>query len=129
MRNTIETAPRNGNVVILKDEARGTYDVAHWSPESGEWIGEDGETTKIMPSHWYPLPADKDLEQGLSSPSQAATPARRYNFFPFSLRRDASQAPVASEVVAPTRPSHGRRGFATSWIAAILVTAALVGMY
>src|ERR1700737_1318649 len=81
MRNTIETAPRNGNVVILKDEARGTYDVAHWSPESGEWIGEDGETTKITPSHWYPLPADKYLEQGLSSPSQAATPARRYNFF------------------------------------------------
>ena len=149
MRHTIETAPRNGNVVILEDDASGTYDVAHWSPEAGERIGENGEPSKITPSHWYPLPMDNHLQQELyvsSSPFQAgpsASKARRYSFFPFSLRGDAPQPPTASEVVAPRsaaaveaqtaptevrRPSHARRGFAISWIAATLVTAALVGI-
>jgi hypothetical protein len=56
---------------------------------------------------------------------------------------DALQPPTASEVVAPRsaaaveaqtaptevrRPSHARRGFTISWIAATLVTAALVGI-
>jgi hypothetical protein len=148
MRHTIETAPRNGKVVILEDDASGTYDVAHWSPEAGEWIGENGEPSKITPSHWYPLPVDNHLQQELSSsPFQvgpSASKARRYSFFPFSLRGDAPQPPTASEVVAPRsaaaveaqtaptevrRPSHARRGFAISWIAATLVTAALVGTW
>ena len=43
MRHTIETAPRNGDVVILEDDASGTFDVAHWSPEAGGWIGQNGE--------------------------------------------------------------------------------------
>src|SRR6266566_1671248 len=150
MRHTIETAPRNGNVFILEDDASGTYDVAHWSPEAGEWIGENGEPSKITPSHWYPLPVDNHLQKEFdvsSIPSRAgpsASKARRYSFFPFSLRVDAPQPPTASEVVAPRsaaaveaqtaptearRPSHARRGFAISWIAATLVTAALVGIY
>src|SRR6202043_3533644 len=84
--------------------------------------------------------------QTLSLEAQAgpsASKARRYSFFPFSLRGDAPQPLTASEVVAPRsaaaveaqtaptkvrRPSHARRGFAISWIAATLVTAALVGI-
>jgi hypothetical protein len=84
--------------------------------------------------------------QTLSLEAQAgpsASKARRYSFFPFSLRGDAPRPPTASEVVAPRsaaaveaqtaptevrRPSHARRGFAISWIAATLVTAALVGI-
>ena len=84
--------------------------------------------------------------QTLSLEAQAgpsASKARRYSFFPFSLRGDAPQPRTASEVVAPRsaaaveaqtaptevrRPSHARRGFAISWIAATLVTAALVGI-
>src|SRR5450631_3459877 len=80
--------------------------------------------------------------QTLSLEAQAgpsASKARRYSFFPFSLEGDAPQPPTASEVVAPRsaaavevqtaptevrRPSHARRGFAISWIAATLVTAA-----
>ncbi len=73
----------------------------------------------------------------------SASKARRYSFLPFSLRGEAPQPPTASEVVAPRsaaaveaqtaptevrRPSHARRGFAISWIAASLVTAALVGI-
>ena len=115
MRYTIETAPRNGNVVILEDDASGTLDVAHWSPERGEWIGENGEASEITPSHWHPC----------------------YSFLPFSLRGgDTPQPPTTSEVVAPhlaaaveaqIAPSPARRGFAISWNAAALVTAVLVG--
>src|SRR5216683_80811 len=80
--------------------------------------------------------------QTLSLEAQAgpsASKARRYSFLPFSLRGEAPQPPTASEVVAPRsaaaveaqkvrRPSQARRGFAISWIAATLVTAALVGI-
>ena len=73
MRQTIDTAPREGNVVILEDNAAGTYDVAHWSPEAGEWISESGEPSKITPTHWRPVPRDKCLPQKhdeSSNPSQ-----------------------------------------------------------
>lgn len=113
MRYTIETAPRNGNVVILEDDATGTLDVAHWSPEGGEWIGENGEASQITPSHWHPC----------------------YSVVPFSLGGNTPQPPTASEVVAPhlaaavqsqIAPSPARQGFAISWNAAALVTAVLV---
>ena len=63
MRQTIETAPRDGNLVILGDDASGTYDVAHWSAEAGEWVGENGEPSKITPTHWYPRPRDQFLQE------------------------------------------------------------------
>ena len=34
MRQGIETAPKDGTIVILEDDASGTYDVAHWSAEA-----------------------------------------------------------------------------------------------
>src|SRR5438309_2479035 len=89
MRQTIETAPRDGNLVILRDDASGTYDVAHWSPEAGQWIGENGEPSKITPSRWYPMPAVNYLQQedgqpsGLSDAATRARRARRHGFFPF----------------------------------------------
>jgi hypothetical protein len=159
MRRTIETAPRDGNVIILEDDARGTYDVAHWSPEAGAWVGENGEPSKITPSHWYPMEGDNYLQEAhdiSGSPSRAgpsASPARRYSFFfPFSLRRAARQRPTASDVIASRsvplaapmtvaaveaqtapveakRTPYMRRGFATSSIAATLVAAALIGTY
>ncbi|SHL05236.1 hypothetical protein SAMN05444159_4869 [Bradyrhizobium lablabi] len=109
MRRTIETAPRDGNVIIVEDDARGTYDVVHWSAETGEWVGENGEPTKIAPSHWYPMPRENFLkqEQGLdvsTSPSRAGPPtsrARRYGFLPFSPRRTAPQRPTTKDVIAP----------------------------
>jgi hypothetical protein len=78
MRQAFETAPRNGEVVILEDDASGTYDVARWSVEAGEWVGEDGEPTKITPTHWYP-----------------------YRFFPFSSSQAPPQRPATSDVIAP----------------------------
>jgi hypothetical protein len=102
MRQAIATAPRHGSAIILEDDAHGTYDVAHWSAEAGEWVRENGEPSKITPSHWYPIPRDKYLP----------------------LERDGSSTP------SDAGPSASRaRRYATSSIAATLVAAALVGMY
>src|SRR5438552_2658499 len=89
MRQTTETAPRDGNLVTLGYDASGTYDVAHWLPEAGQWIGENGEPSKITPSRWYPMPGENYLQQGdglpsgLSDASTSARRARRHGFFPF----------------------------------------------
>jgi hypothetical protein len=108
MPRTIETAPRDEDAIILKDDASRTYDVAHWSAEAGEWVGENGEPSKITPTHWYPLQGDNYLQQGhdiSSSPSLAgpsASRAHRYSFFfPFSLRPAPPQRSAASDVIAP----------------------------
>ena len=128
MRQAFETAPRDGKVVILEDDASGTYDVAHWSAEAGEWVGEDGEPSKITPTHWYP-----------------------YSFFPFSSSRAPPQRSAASDVIAPrsvaaapvaveafeastalveANPTpHARPRFAASSITATLIAAALIGLY
>jgi len=86
MRHLIETAPRDGNVVILEDDATGTYDVAHWAPKAGEWVSENGEPSEIIPTHWYPMSSNENLLQEnkeSSSPSQAGPTAwrRGYSFF------------------------------------------------
>jgi hypothetical protein len=129
MRQAFETAPRDGKVVILEDDASGTYDVAHWSAEAGEWVGENDEPSKIAPTHWYP-----------------------YSHFPFSSSRAPPQRSAASDVIAPrsvaaaapvtaeafeaqTAPveanatPHARRRFAASSITATLIAAALIGVY
>src|SRR5713226_6160283 len=91
MPHTIETAPRNENVVPIEDRTFGTYDVAHWSPEAGGWVGENGEPIKYTPSHWYPMPWKNYLQQGdglstgFSEASTSASRARRHRFFPFFL--------------------------------------------
>src|SRR5437660_222723 len=82
IRQTIESAPRNQEDVILEDDARGTFDVAHWSPEAGEWISENAEPSKITPTHWHPLPHDQYLQQ--SSTSSHVGRARR-RFAAFSI--------------------------------------------
>ena len=151
MRRTIETVPRDGSVVVVEDDASVTYDLAHWSPEAGQWVGEDGEPSKITPTHWHPLPGENYLQQGhdiSSSPSQAgpsASRARRYSFFPFSAGRAAAAAsnvtaPRSVEMAAPatveafeaqTAPVEAKRArrFAVFSIAATFVAAALIGRY
>jgi hypothetical protein len=88
MPHTIETAPRNENVVLLEDRTFGNDDVAHWSSEAGGWAGEP---IKHTPSHSYPMPGENYLQQGdglssgLSEASTSASRARRHRFFPFFL--------------------------------------------
>jgi hypothetical protein len=98
MRHAIDTAPRDGKVIILEDDATETYDVAHWSP-FGEWVGENGEPSKITPTHWYPMPRDE-----------------------FLLQED-------KESSNPSQVGRARRRLAASSITAALIAAALIGLY
>ena len=59
MRHPIEESPRDGTAIILQDDASGTRDVAHWSTEEGQWLSENGDPTRITPTHWYPLARDQ----------------------------------------------------------------------
>jgi hypothetical protein len=117
MRPTIESAPRDGEFIIIEDDVSGRYDVAHWSP-SGEWVREDGEPSKITPSRWHPVRNEEYHAFGdeRSSSVPAAAPV--------------TIAPVEAQMaqVQAERAPDGRRGFATS-IAVTLVTTALIGLY
>src|SRR5258708_37424540 len=141
MRRTIDTAPRDGKVVILEDDASGTNEVAHWSAEAGGWLGENGEPSMITPTHWHPMSREKYLlqeDEGSSKPSQvgrSASRARRYSFFGdvIAPRSVAMAAPVTVEAfVAQTAPVEAKRAprrFAASSITATLIAAALIGLY
>ena len=142
MRHAIETEPRDGKAVILVDVATGTYDIAHWSAEAGEWIRRNGEPSKIKPTHWYPMSRDAyrlQEDEGSSKPSQV-----------FSNRAALQRSAAASDVVAPgsvamaapvtvepfevqtieaKRAPRARRRFAASSTAATLIAAALLGLY
>src|SRR6476620_9892660 len=142
MRHTIETEPRDGKAVILVDVTSGTYDIAHWSVEAGEWIRKNGEPSKIKPTHWYPMSRDTyrlQEDEGSSKPSQV-----------FSNRAALHRSVAASDVVAPgsvamsapvtadpfevqtieaKRAPRARRRFSASSTAAALIAAALLGLY
>jgi hypothetical protein len=75
MRHSIETAPRDAEAVILEHDPTGTYDVAHWSAQVGQWITENGEPSKISPTHWRPMPADKYPEQDETHTSSRLWPS------------------------------------------------------
>jgi hypothetical protein len=154
MRYAIETAPKDGKVVILEDDANGVYDVANWSAEAGEWVGENGEPSKVTPTHWHPMPRDKyllqadDQSSNLSQPGPSASRARRHSLFPSSSGKRAA----ASEIIAPRSlataapgsvealkaqiapieakgaPRSWRRVAASS-ISATLIAAAIMGLY
>src|SRR5258708_7466111 len=129
MRRTIETAPRDGQAIILEDDESGTYDVAHWSAEAGEWVAENGEPSKITPTHWHPMSREKYLLQeaeGSSKPSQVGRSAsrarrsRRYSFFGDYLQEDEGSS----------KPSQvGRSASRASSITTTLIAAALIGLY
>src|SRR5258708_7189660 len=147
MRRAIETVPRDGKVVILEDDTSGTYELAQWSAEARAWVGENGELSKITPTHWHPMRRDKYQEEGGSS---GPSTSRARGFLPFSSARVALQRPppagdgaaprqvpnAAPEPVAVVEADAGPEGgppalrrFAISSIAAAMVAASLIGMY
>src|SRR3974377_1396722 len=85
MRRMIKSAPRDGKLVILEEDAGGKQGVARWSSEAGGWVGENGEPINIAPTHWYPTQGENHLQQGLD--------------FSFFLRRAAEQRATAGDVL------------------------------
>src|ERR1700688_5252190 len=112
MRRGIETAPRDGKLVVLEDDATGAYESARWSAQARAWVGENGELSKIAPTHWHPTrPAEyaeyllqeldeilRQREVGSGGPSES----RERPSFPSSSDRVEPQSPfVAPNVIAP----------------------------
>jgi hypothetical protein len=158
MRRAIETVPRDGKVVILEDDASGSFELAHWSTEARAWVRENGELSEIMPTYWHATRRDEYVlqegdefllqkESGSSDPSTS----RERGPLPFPLGRGAPQWPLVTGdgiplrqvakaapvvIVGPhTAPDEAERGwpawrrFAISSIAAAMVAASLMGMY
>src|SRR5258705_8371881 len=115
MRRAIDTAPRDGKLVILEDDASGSFELARWSAEARAWVRENGELSKIAPTHWH---------------------TTRREFDAIALRQVAKPDPVTvarlEARAALEKSEHGppaRRRFAVSSIAAALVAASLIGLY
>ena len=158
MRRSIGTAPRDGKIVILEGDG-GTCELAHWSAEARAWVKEDGEISKIKPTHWRPTRRDeyllqeddeflfqKEQKQGGSS-DPSTSHQRRPVLFP---GRGAPPWPAAAagvvgsgQVAAPPviiveaqtapvkveREPHARRRFAFYSLAATIFAASLIGLY
>src|SRR5258707_11606377 len=63
MRRAIETVPKDGKVVILEDDASGTFELAHGSADARAWVKENGEPSKITPTYWHATRRDEYLLQ------------------------------------------------------------------
>src|SRR5436309_9101985 len=157
MRRTIDTAPRDGKFVILEDDVSGSFERAQWSAEARAWVTENGELSKITPTHWQTthLPEEGDefilqdefipqKEIGLSDPSASREP--RTFLFPAGLAARARATELTHQVAnadsvtvtrLEARAAQGKsvrgpvvsRWFAVSSIAAVMVGAALIGWY
>ena len=104
MRHAIETAPRDGQAVILEHDPTGTYDIAHWSAQVGQWVAENGEPSKITPTHWRPMPRDKYLPQ---EHDESRPPAQRGPSSPRARRLiTACAITVALIAAALIRPNY-----------------------
>ncbi len=63
MRRAIDTAPKDGTLVILEDDVSGSFELARWSAEARAWVKENGELSKITPMYWLRM-LRSDLPQG-----------------------------------------------------------------
>ncbi|MBR1155268.1 hypothetical protein [Bradyrhizobium sp. JYMT SZCCT0428] len=155
MRRAIDTAPRDGKFVILEDDVSGSFELAQWSAEARAWVKENGELSKITPTHWQTthLPKEGDefilqdefipqKEIGVGDPS--ASP--RTFLFPSGLAARARATELTHQVAnadsvtvarlearaeqaKSERGPRARRWFAVSSIAAAMVAASLIGLY
>ena len=55
MRKAIDTAPRDGDFVILEDAARGALAFVRWSAEAAQWLDEKGTPCQLKATHWHSL--------------------------------------------------------------------------
>jgi len=77
MRKAIATAPRNGDFVILEDNASGTYAVARWSVDSAQWLDDEGKPTQFSATHWHlPQTTLGPVNEVDSLPDPGAFPAK-----------------------------------------------------
>ena len=146
MRHPIETAPRDGNAVILEDDSNGTYELARWSAQECAWVGENGKLCNITPRYWHAMRRAQNPEDE----SKSSSPLRMIALFPnlngaepprktespnaFGLGTASNSEPVSvasfDKPISPRKahPGQARRRFAISCGAA-MVAASLTSMY
>ena len=95
MRKAIDTAPRNGDFVILEDGARGTIAVARWSAEFAQWLDEHGTPCQLNATHWH----------SPQNPDEQGTPSQFNATYWHSLTPAQSVVKAADEVGSLTGPS------------------------
>jgi hypothetical protein len=141
MRYSIDTAPKDGEFVIVVDDASGRFDVVQWLAASQEWVREDGEPSNVRASHWNPISnGEYDLvvkqEAGcsLSAPPTPSVPPKTQGLLaPFSVLTivPAVGTPDEAEplVATPTSGERGERRKFTTSIAVGLIAMAIFGLY
>jgi hypothetical protein len=98
MRKAIDTAPRNGDFVILEDGARGTIAVARWSSEAAQWLDEHGTPSQLNPTHWH----SQQSRDEKGTPSQFN---ETYWHLPTPAQSVVKTADEVGLLTAPNKPS------------------------
>src|SRR5438874_2020195 len=159
MRHPIDTAPRDGKFVILEDDVSGSFELAQWSAEAPGWVTENGELSKITPTHWQTRHLPQEGEEFILQDELFVFPPKEIRlselppspdprFLLFPSRQAAPQRPRATELprqvanadhvtvarlrAPPAQSEHrprARRWFAVSSIAAGMVGASLITWY
>src|SRR5438477_6065663 len=159
MRHPIDTAPRDGKFVILEDDVSGSFELAQWSAEAPGWVTENGELSKITPTHWQTRHLPQEGEEFILQDELFVFPPKEIRlselppspdprFLLFPSRQAAPQRPRATELprqvanadhvtvarlrAPPAQSEHrprARRWFAVSSIAAGMVGASLIALY
>jgi hypothetical protein len=140
MRQPIETGPRDGQSVILEDDANGIYELAQWSAQEGGWVGENGKPCNIKASYWHAMRRAEDPE----GERKSSRPLRTGAMFPNLNGAEPRQSPESADVLGPApmkaltfdqpvsprkaHPGQTRRRFGIGCGAA-MVAASLIGMY
>ena len=136
----IETAPRDGRFLILKEDASGKFNIARWAPEAGGWVRENDQPIKITPAYWYPIREQSDFQPRLdistspSEPERRVAPQRQLASDVLASRSDAaSPDTIVAAKMGPTavevKRASARNRIAAFSIAASFVVATCVGMY
>ncbi|MCP1756870.1 hypothetical protein [Bradyrhizobium elkanii] len=155
MRRVIDTAPKDGTIVILEDDVSGRFESAQWSADGRAWIKENGVPSEITPTHWQTihLPEEGDefiLQDEFIPPKKTgsiappASPGPRSFCFPSGLAERArvaeltclaTNADPVTDVLVEARAAQSKQGRgrtargAISSIAAVMVAASLIGWY
>jgi hypothetical protein len=140
MRQPIETVPRDGQAVILEDDANGTYELAQWSAQERGWVGENGKPCNITASYWHAMRRAEDPEGECSRPLRTgavipnlngAEPRRSSEpAFADPANPQPMSAPSFDKPMSPRKahPGQTRHRFGIACGAA-MVAASLIAMY
>lgn len=51
----IGLAPKNGDLIVLRDALSGAWAIGRWAAASDDWVDVDGHPVRLVPTHWEPV--------------------------------------------------------------------------